>query len=391
MPCRNSWPSSHDEPNPESLMSSSCVLSYCDVSRPINGRSRRMFALLEALGGASVLFEPQHPHPLTDTVVYRPDFGRKKVGINWGIFNFYWPRTRRLVQRHIYRMTPSVTILTSIWDERPLRSYTHLPLVLDAHNVDAAAMAERFGPAHPFTRCVRAQEQRVASRMQHIFSCSEIDRQAFIERYGVTEDRVSVVPNGADVRAIAREAQQEFPPELEDRLAGRIVLFFMGKLDYQPNKAALDFMNTHLMPRLEAARPGAFTLLVCGGPVPAGAFHPSIIFTGQVEKLPPCIRRADICLAPLFSGSGTRFKIIEYLACRRPVVSTPKGAEGLGCVSGEHLLLAEAEAFADRILSLSDTPEQRRLLGEQGYAHIAAHFDWQAIIPGWQSVLSQWS
>jgi len=369
------------------VMNKSCILSYCDVSKPVNGRSRRMFALLETLADSSLLFEPQHPHPLTDTRVYSPDFGKKKIGINWGIFNFYWPGTRRLVQKYIQRHPPPFILLTSIWDYHPVRSFSRIPMVLDAHNVDALAMAERFGQNHPFARRVRTREQEVASRMNHIFTCSEFDRQLFIGMYGVDDNNISVVPNGADIPQIASEAQGRILPETEDKLKDHTVLFFMGKLDYQPNREALDYLNTQIMPALDASKAGPFKLLVCGGPVPEGPYHPNIIFTGRVDTLPPYIQRSDICLAPLFSGSGTRFKIIEYLACSKPVISTPKGAEGLMCSSGDQLMLAEVDQFVPQIKALTKNSEAGRQLAQKGYQHVREHFDWQVIKPAWSSIL----
>ena len=57
--------------------------------------------------------------------------------------------------------------------------------------------------------------------------------------------------------------------------------------------------------------------------------HPKIIFTGVVEDLPVYIQSADLCVCPLFSGGGTRLKLLEYMAAGKPIVSTQKGAEGI--------------------------------------------------------------
>jgi glycosyltransferase involved in cell wall biosynthesis len=53
---------------------------------------------------------------------------------------------------------------------------------------------------------------------------------------------------------------------------------------------------------------------------------------------------------PLFAGSGTRLKVLEAFAAGLPVVSTPKGVEGLDVRAGEHFLTAHsAEEFTDAI------------------------------------------
>ena len=41
------------------------------------------------------------------------------------------------------------------------------------------------------------------------------------------------------------------------------------------------------------------------------------------------IRMADVCVCPLFSGGGTRLKLLEYMAAGKAIVSTKKGAEGI--------------------------------------------------------------
>ena len=42
--------------------------------------------------------------------------------------------------------------------------------------------------------------------------------------------------------------------------------------------------------------------------------HPKIIFTGAVNDLAAYIQMADVCVCPLFSGGGTRLKLLEYMA-----------------------------------------------------------------------------
>ncbi|MBN2264138.1 MAG: glycosyltransferase, partial [Prolixibacteraceae bacterium] len=46
-----------------------------------------------------------------------------------------------------------------------------------------------------------------------------------------------------------------------------------------------------------------------------------------------------VMIAPLFSGSGMRVKIIEALANRKPVVTTNVGCEGITLERGKHILI----------------------------------------------------
>ena len=168
----------------------------------------------------------------------------------------------------------------------------------------------------------------------------------------------------------------------------------MGKLDYQPNAAALAFLTGTLMPALEQRAPGRFKLLVTGGPVPQGDPSPCTVFAGRVEdaRLTAYLQAADLCLAPVFSGSGTRVKVLEYMAAGRPVVSTPKGAEGIEGLPPDAITVCEPEAFAARILALADQPETRERAGEQARAFVAARYDWSAATaPRWRHVLERWA
>jgi glycosyltransferase involved in cell wall biosynthesis len=73
------------------------------------------------------------------------------------------------------------------------------------------------------------------------------------------------------------------------------------------------------------------------------------------------------------------------------VVSTPKGAEGLGCVSGEHLVLAEPDEFAVAIIRLADDPSARERVGRNGWELVKTQFDWPSVShPRWRAVLHRW-
>jgi glycosyltransferase involved in cell wall biosynthesis len=374
------------------VMATAIVLSTSDLSEAATGGSRRVQALLEALGSHAVLVQPRVPHPRYPTVPYPRDLGRRKWGINWGIFNFYTPSARRIAGGLLRAHRPALAVMTSIWSEVVLRGVPELPAVLDAHDVNATAVAERFGAGHPFTRLVRAQERRAVHRAEHLFACSDRDRDQFLALYGLPPDRVSVVPNGVDVAAFDAVDASSPDPNWDAAVGSATALLFMGKLDYQPNVEGLAFLQEQVLPALEAQDPGRFRLVVCGGPVPARPLHPAVHYAGRLPtpRLYQYLKRADLCLAPVFTGSGTRLKILEYLAAARPVVSTPKGAEGLDCHDGHDLLLAEPAAFADAIRDLAQHPDQARAIATQG-RRLAAQFDWSTtILPRWREVTNRW-
>jgi hypothetical protein len=267
------------------------VLSVWNLNTYISGGTRRTGELLDAIGDRVLLCQPGDPHPTHKSVRYSPHLGRRRIGINWGIFNFLWPTTRRLVRRLIKEEKPELIVLTSIWNYLALGEYTDIPMILDSHDVNATAIAERFGQNHPFTKMVRSWEKKTALRMDHITVCSDIDRQSFIDMYGVPAERITVAPNGVTTNKPGNPNKDQLTPSLEEKLGDSTTLLFLGNMTYQPNQIALKFLNDKVMPELNKKKPNAFKLLACGGPIPSGAHHPSIIFTGRLpqEALEMCI------------------------------------------------------------------------------------------------------
>lgn len=381
--------------DPHSQAGSILVLSYWNLNQPSFGGARRIQALLDLLGPRVILCQPAPPHPTLRTWTFHPDLGRRKVGINWGLFNFMVPTTAAGLRRRLRQEHPALIVATSIWTYAPLRRLKQLPpVVLDAHDVLGNAIAERFGETHVFTRLVRTWERRTVRKMDHVFACSDHDRAQFIARYGVSKDRITTVPNGVDMEVWRAPAGRKaagpeacLDPALEAALGSARILFFMGKLDYQPNREALKFLAERLLPELESAGGKEFRLLVCGGPAPAVSPHPAMLFTGKVPDIVPYVKRADICLAPIFTGSGTRLKILEYMAAGKPVVSTAKGAEGIAGTPGEHFEVVAASNFATAIRNLTDHPDRARQMGEAGRRLVAARYDWRVVGEGWRNAL----
>lgn len=366
------------------------ILSYYDVSTLRNGRSLRVNALIDSAGADAVVFQPRVPHPRARSVAYPIDLGRRKVGINWGIFNLHLPFNRGLVRRELRALNPRAVVMTSIWDLPPADGLSGVPLLFDSQNVDAVYMEQSYGRDHWFTRLVERAERRVTARADHIFVCSENDRAIYAERYGIPEAKMTLAPNGVDTARMGVDGSgTAIDPAIQVRLDGKVVLFFMGKLDYAPNTEALRFLSGTLMPELERRQPGRFVLLVTGSPVPAGPMHPSMVFAGLVPELPPYLSRAHLCLAPLFVGSGTRLKILDYLAAGKPVIATPVAIEGIHARPGVDAVVDGAETFADHIVRWADRPEEARKLGLSGRDFVRANFDWASIRPKWSAVLER--
>jgi polysaccharide biosynthesis protein PslH len=159
-------------------------------------------------------------------------------------------------------------------------------------------------------------------------------------------------------------------------------LVFTGSLTYSANYDAVAWFLMEVFPLVQARVPSV-QLNITGDPgnrpLPE---HDNVVMTGFVQDVRPLISSACISLAPIWSGGGTRLKILEAMALHTPVVSTSKGAEGLDVENNVHLLIADApERFADCVIRLLTDPHLRQRIGDNACNLVKEKYDWSVVMP----------
>jgi glycosyltransferase involved in cell wall biosynthesis len=251
-----------------------------------------------------------------------------------------------------------------------------------AHNVEYRLRQAKN--AKPLVMLTRWAEGVLLRTCDPSFAVSEVDASVFEELYGV---RPTVVPNGVDVaKFTAVDDSAILRLKTRHNLEGMTVLF-MGIPNYQPNREALQFLVCEVFPEVVRRCPDA-RLAVIGGKVDYR--FDWLISPGSIpfDEVPAFVRACDVCVAPIFSGSGTRLKILEYMAAAKPVISTRKGAEGLSVTDGANLVLAETgQEFSDRTVELLGDAPRRQRIGEAGRQLVSECYSWDAIAAtAWQAL-----
>jgi glycosyltransferase involved in cell wall biosynthesis len=101
-----------------------------------------------------------------------------------------------------------------------------------------------------------------------------------------------------------------------------------------------------------------------------------VTFTGYVADIRPYIEDATMILAPILNGSGTRFKVLEAWAARRPLIATAKAVEGLNATPMTHFWLANtASDFVEGINQILRAPERTRHMVDAAYQFVNTHYD----------------
>jgi glycosyltransferase involved in cell wall biosynthesis len=266
-------------------------------------------------------------------------------------------------------------------------------IIYDAHNAETLIQYRAFQtdrlqvsrwPAALYSRLqlprLARLERQTAAAADVVLCVSEEDSSALCRLLPGLHP--VLVPNGIFLA--------EYPATLKPAGLPSPALVFSGKLDYRPNVDAVLWFARQILPLIRKTHPEATFVVVGKKAVPAIrqlAEDPAITLTGPVPDVRPLITAATVFVAPLRMGGGTRFKILEAMALRRPVVSTTIGAEGFPITDGRELLLADTpSAQARAVCSLLEDAPTRARLGAAGRSFVEANYQWPEIMPRLEEV-----
>jgi glycosyltransferase involved in cell wall biosynthesis len=94
----------------------------------------------------------------------------------------------------------------------------------------------------------------------------------------------------------------------------------------------------------------------------------------DAPDLEPLYRSADVVLAPLAHGGGTKTKTLEAMAWALPVIGTPQAFTGLPQLDGRAFVVEPSDPIAvmQRVRALRSDPERRVALGAAAREYVAA-------------------
>lgn len=188
-------------------------------------------------------------------------------------------------------------------------------------------------------------------------------------------EKIEVVENGVDT-AWFGEMERNEPEEP--------TLLSVGTFKWLPNIEAVGFLVKKVWPLVKKEIPTLQLNIVGNAPTDeVQAYETSyagISVPGRVEDIREAFTTAHILVAPVFSGKGTRYKILEAMAAGTPIVATSIAVEGLRLEHGKHVMISDtAEGMAKHIIELVRNDELRQKLAKNGRAFVIDHYDWQLI------------
>jgi glycosyltransferase involved in cell wall biosynthesis len=180
-----------------------------------------------------------------------------------------------------------------------------------------------------------------------------------------------------------KNAQVEVIPTIHDcvesakPLAGRKNLLFVGHYAHSPNEDAVGYFVKEIFPLIRQDIPGVVFYMVGSNITDKvkSLANENVVAVGYVPDLTPHLDGCRVFVAPLRYGAGIKGKIAQSMSFGLPVVTTSIGAEGMGLIDGEHVLIADSpDAFARAVVRLYTDDLLWERMSLNALLHIKSNF-----------------
>ena len=151
-----------------------------------------------------------------------------------------------------------------------------------------------------------------------------------------------------------------------------------------PNREAVDFLVQKVWPLIKKQAQNARLLIVGSSPTQKVLDYsqkdPHIEVAAGIADIRDAFKSADVLLAPVFSGKGTRYKILEAMASGTPIVASTIAVEGLNVTNGIQVLTSnDPSKLAELTVKVLNDQALRNKLAKNGEAFVRENYDWQLI------------
>jgi glycosyltransferase involved in cell wall biosynthesis len=301
-----------------------------------------------------------------------------------------------------------VAHVRSIWSGFPLaeaRDRFGYRLLYEVNGLPSIEMKYHYPALRGAAVLDKIREQEVATlHLAEAIICPSNVTAAYMTSLGIPRQKITVIPNGIDPHLFRPDSG-----EAERKGADLPTILYVGTLaDWQGLETLIA-----AMPLVLAERPARLRLVgrsrkrqrkILQKRVRKLGLDSYVTVEPAVphEQVPAIIGQADVCVAPL--GYNDRnvtqgccpLKVLEYMACGRPVVAAnlPVVRE-LACAGTEALLFNPDDPadIAQNILAVLDDPILAAHLGANAAARVHQQFTWQAaqasLLQVYQSLLNR--
>jgi glycosyltransferase involved in cell wall biosynthesis len=250
---------------------------------------------------------------------------------------------------------------------KTIRQYSNAPVIYRAHNIETEIWEqlarEETNPAKKAylgiqIKRLRKFEDSQINAVDGILAISGRDAEKLRNKIKNNKP-VAVIPFGLDERYFKNTGEsinQKNPS-----------FFYIGAMDWMPNIESVQWLLEKVWPEVTKKFP-EIKLIIAGKQMPEYIKkfeNKQVEIAGQVDDAIQFMHDNVIMLAPLFSGSGIRIKILEAMALGKTVITTSTGAMGIDAKHHEHILISnDRETFIREIEFCLENVEATKKIGE---------------------------
>ena len=286
------------------------------------------------------------------------------------LFTYLGMRTDWHFKYALNSRNADVIICSHPWPSPCINKNDARLFIYDAHNCEYLLMDRILGKhilKNFILRQVKKIEKDACDKSDLILVCSEKEKRDFMDLYSVEENKIIIIPNGANIRERIDKTQGE------DK-----AIVFVGAY-YKPNIDAARFIVKELAPRLRE-----FKFLIAGTVFDAFKsmqLPANLKFLGKIPEgeLNTALRSCDIAINPMFVGSGINIKMLDYMSYGLPIVTTQVGARGIETNGRQPMIVSIPDNFIHNIKMLSNDAVLYKRMSNDGMSLLAEHYDWKKI------------
>lgn len=262
---------------------------------------------------------------------------------------------------------------------------TRLPIVLAEQNIEYLVY-KRFADKSNFllrallyidVAKIRYWEERFWNKANRIIAMSEQDRKI------IAKTHVAVVPNGVDINKFRKL-------EVKSRKLEVKTILFIGDFRWVQNRDAVEWLIKDILPKINQEvrnkkLEARLRFWIVGKKIPDSirnlSNNKNVIFDENApDDTAEIFRKADLLVAPIRVGGGTKFKILEAMASGVPVVTTTVGIEGIETHSKQVLIADDAQGLADKTIAVLQNSALYKKVAENARKLIEEKYDWKIIV-----------
>ncbi len=181
---------------------------------------------------------------------------------------------------------------------------------------------------------LKEYESKIISKCDAILTVSDYDKDVF---KGITKKVKHIISI-----PIAMDTLQEPEYKTEDL---PFIIGFIGSLDWRPNIEGLEWFLTNIWDDFSEDYPESI-FMIAGRNAKRSInlrHHNNMTWLGEIEDSDSFLSQIDVLVCPLFSGSGTRVKVLQSMRAHTPVVGSKIAFEGLSLTHDVHVLEADTK------------------------------------------------